>query len=261
MGHSYSGYLVSHGALHYLASIRDPLASITHLLGAAVFAWMTLLLVRRGKCGDDRGRTTRVFCLLVFGVAAVVLLLASSLFHMPPLHCPARETLRRIDHAAIFALIAATFTPAHGILYRGAGRWFPLCMIWGACLLGIVWKLAFFDQISAGQGIMIYLSLGWTGAITGFALGRRFGMRAVEPLWWGALAYTGGAIVQYLQWPVLWPGVLGAHELFHLAVLAGLGCHWHFVYQMADGSVPAFPPEPESAEAEVVADGELAVTP
>ena len=54
----------------------------------------------------------------------------------------------------------------------------------------------------------------------------------------GALAYTLGAVLEFQRWPVVIPGVVRAHELFHLAVLIGLFCHWRFVMQFASGYVP-----------------------
>jgi channel protein (hemolysin III family) len=213
--------------------IHEPVACLSHLSGAAVFAVVTWLLAARG-----RGDALRVASLVVFGAGGVALLTASGLYHIPSPASPLKEIFRRIDHAAIFVLIAATFTPGHAILYRGTLRWRPLALIWSACLLGAVWKTLYLDQISPAAGILVYLMLGWVGAVTAFALGRRYGANLVAPLMWGALAYTVGALVQYLQRPAIWPGVVGPHELFHFAVLAGIACHANFVYQFADGSLP-----------------------
>ncbi|MBI1904093.1 MAG: hemolysin III family protein [Planctomycetia bacterium] len=213
--------------------IHEPVACLSHLAGAVLFVVLTFLLTARG-----RGDALRVASLIVFGGGGVLLLTASGLFHMPSPASPLKEIFRRIDHAAIFVLIAATFTPGHAILYRGKLRWRPLAFIWSACLLGAVWKTLYLDQISPAAGILVYLMLGWVGAVTAFALGRRYGASFVAPLMWGAVAYTVGAAVQYLQRPAIWPGVVGPHELFHFAVLLGMASHARFVYQFADGSLP-----------------------
>ena len=81
----------------------------------------------------------------------------------------------------------------------------------------------------------MYLGLGWLGVISTVALARRFGVRFVLPLVWGALAYTLGAVAEFLGWPVLVPGVVGPHEVFHLAVLAGISFHWAFIRGIASG--------------------------
>jgi channel protein (hemolysin III family) len=84
----------------------------------------------------------------------------------------------------------------------------------------------------------MYLGLGWLGVISTVALARRFGARFVLPLVWGALAYTIGALVDFLGWPVLVPGVVGPHEIFHLAVLAGISFHWAFINRIAAHNRP-----------------------
>src|SRR5687767_12664077 len=80
----------------------------------------------------------------------------------------------------------------------------------------------------------MYLGLGWLGLISTVAIALRSGVRFILPLVWGALAYTGGAVVDFLDRPVLVAGVVGPHELFHLAVLAGISFHWAFIRGIAD---------------------------
>jgi hemolysin III len=66
-------------------------------------------------------------------------------------------------------------------------------------------------------------------------LWRRYGYRFVEPLVWGGVAYTVGAMLILFRWPIFIPGVVGYHELWHLAVLIGISLHWKFVFQFAAG--------------------------
>ena len=66
----------------------------------------------------------------------------------------------------------------------------------------------------------------------------RFGYDFVWPLVWGGIAYTGGGVMEFMRWPVLVPGVLGPHELFHFWVLAGVGLHWVFMFRIASGEMP-----------------------
>jgi predicted membrane channel-forming protein YqfA (hemolysin III family) len=68
------------------------------------------------------------------------------------------------------------------------------------------------------------------------AIALRCGVRFILPLVWGALAYTVGAVADFLDWPVLVAGVVGPHELFHLAVLAGISFHWAFIHGIGGGS-------------------------
>jgi len=52
---------------------------------------------------------------------------------------------------------------------------------------------------------------------------------------WGGLAYTAGAVTEFFRWPELLPGIVGPHEIFHLAVLAGIAWHWAFILGIASG--------------------------
>jgi len=94
----------------------------------------------------------------------------------------------------------------------------------------------YFANMPEGLGLMRYLGLGWLGVISTVAIARRFGLRFILPLVWGALAYTIGAVADYWRWPELVPGVVGSHEIFHLAVLAGISFHWAFIRRIAAGN-------------------------
>ena len=194
---------------------------------------LSLFLLRRGW-----GNLGRVFFLWVFAFAGVFLLSTSGVYHLLTPGSGGRAVLQRLDHCAIFVLIAGTFTPVHGILFRGWLRWLPLVLIWSAAATGITLKTIFFDDVSEWFGLTLYLGLGWIGIASGVLLYCRFGYAFVRPLLRGALAYTLGAALEFQRWPIVIPGVVHAHELFHLAVLVGLFCHWRFVMQFASGCVP-----------------------
>src|SRR5947209_1613726 len=107
--------------LHRLPGFYEPFSSASHLLGAGVFLFLGLFLLRRG-----RGDRARVTYLAVYVFTGVFLLSMSGVYHMHARGGPARQILARLDHAGVFLLIAGTFTPAHGILFRGPLRWGPL---------------------------------------------------------------------------------------------------------------------------------------
>jgi channel protein (hemolysin III family) len=146
--------------------------------------------------------------------------------------------MQRLDHGAIFVLIAGTFTPLHGLLFRGAWRWGALLGIWAAAACGVTLKAVFFEDVAEWLGLSLYLGMGWLGVISGGELWRRHGGAYVRPLLGGGVAYTAGGLLEFLRWPVLVPGVVGPHELFHLLVLLGAALHWVFVYRFACGTVP-----------------------
>ncbi len=204
--------------------IADPVSSLTHLWGAGLFALLSLRLLRR-----VRRHPVRLAVLALYCFSVVFLLTTSGLYHWFPAGSTARLVFQRLDHAAIFLLIAGTFTPPHVLLFRGAWRWLPLVVIWTAAVAGMVLKSVFFDQLSSPWGTGLYIGLGWLGLVGGMRLVALYGWSLVEPLFWGAVAYTAGALVELEKTLVVIPGILGAHELFHLAVLAGVGLHWRFI--------------------------------
>lgn len=211
-----------------IPGFSDPVSSLTHLAGAAVFAILSAFLIARGR-GAAR------ISLAVFAFSCVLLLSLSGVYHLLSPGTAGRSVLLRLDHAAIFVLIAGSFTPVHVILLRGLWHWHLLAWIWVAAIAGLVLKTVFFDATPQWLGLLLYLGLGWLGLISTVALARRFGVRFVLLLVWGALAYTIGALVDFLRWPVLVTGVVGPHEVFHLAVLTGISFHWAFIRGIAAG--------------------------
>ncbi len=213
-----------------VAGLSDPVSAVTHLAGALAFASQAGALLRRG-----RGSGARLLSLAVFAFCCVLLLSLSGAYHLLSPDTEERALLKQLDHAAIFLLIAASFTPVHTILFRAAWRWGMLTAVWGAALAGVILKTLYFDVMPEWVGLTMYLGLGWFGVVSAAALARRYGWRRLSAVLWGALAYTAGALAEFLRWPVPWPGIIGAHEVFHLAVLAGIACHWTFIARIARG--------------------------
>ena len=162
----------------------------------------------------------------------------SGVYHMAPSGGTFRKVMMRLDHAAIFVLIAGTFTPVHGILFRGRLRWLPLAFIWSIAIASLTIKVIFFDELAQGLSLLSYLGLGWCGVVSGILLARKFGATFIRPLLWGGIAYTVGAFLDTAHWLWIIPGVVHAHELFHITVLIGALLHLRFVWKIAD-SVPA----------------------
>lgn len=217
--------------IHVLAipGFREPVSCFSHLLAAPVFALLGYLLVRRGR--GDLGRTVS---LAVMAVSTVFLLSMSAVYHLlgPG---PGRYVMRQLDVASVFAVIAGTVTPIHAILFRGFNRAAPLALVWSAAAAGITLRTIFSDRLPSGVGDGIFLLLGWGGLFACILLWRRYGFAFVGPLLWGGVAYTLGVVILGLKWPTPIPGVVGPHELWHVAVLVGLGLHWKFVFQFAGG--------------------------
>lgn len=171
--------------------------------------------------------TVRIF---VFSV--VFLLIMSGVFHLLNYNTPGRDVLQRLDHAGIFILIAGTFTPIHSIVFRGFWRWGFITLIWILAITGITFKSIYFKDLAEWLGLVFYLGLGWLGILSAYHTHRLHGFLIIRPLVYGALAYTSGALIEFMKFPTLITGIIGPHELFHIAVIAGIFWHWQFVQNL-----------------------------
>lgn len=221
-------------ALIHLPWIYEPFSALSHLLGAVVFAVLGVLLLRRTP-----DRPSSQFFVATYVFSCVFLMTVSGLYHLTITGGPSNRILVRLDHDAIFLLIAGTFTPVHGLLFRGRMRWMPLAFIWFCALGGIVLKSVLFDSVAEWVGLTLYLAMGWFGTAAGVVLWRRFGFRFIRPLLFGGIAYSAGAIMEFFRWPIVLRGVIQAHEVFHLAVLVGAAFHFAFIWHIVELSAAA----------------------
>jgi channel protein (hemolysin III family) len=221
-----------------IPGFADPFSSLSHLLGAGLFAVLSIFLLRRG-----RGEPLRVISLAIFCAGTVLLLSVSGITHLIGKQGLGHSVLQRLDHAAIFILIACSFTPIHIILFRGKQRWVVVTVVWSIAVLGILLKTIYFESIPPRVGTAIYIAMGWIGVLSWLAVARKYGFDFAQPILWGGIAYTIGGLLDSLHWPILVSGVVQWHEIFHIAVLIGLGCHWAFVYSIANRPfLPVTPP-------------------
>lgn len=220
--------------IYPLPGIAEPVSSLTHFGGAVVSVIISVFLIKRGW-----GNLGRLASIVVFVGSCVFLFSMSGTYHLLEPGTTARAVFQRLDHAAIFALIAGTMTPAHAILHKGWIRIGSLAFIWGAATTGIIIKTVFFEDVPEWLSLGMYLGMGWLGFFTALHMWWRHGWSAMlpflRPVYAGAMAYTVGAILEFFRWPTLVYGVVGPHELFHIFVLVGAGSHWLFVYMIAGG--------------------------
>lgn len=162
----------------------------------------------------------------VFGATLVLLYLASTLYHALPAG-RAKTILRVVDHAAIYLLIAGTYTPFTLGALRGPWGWALLGTIWGLALLGIAAKctLGFrFPRLST----VLYLAMGWLVLIGLQPLVARVAPAGIAWLVAGGLCYTGGVVFYALDGRLRY-----SHALWHVFVMAGSVCHFVAVLRYA----------------------------
>lgn len=224
------------GVVSPVLGFCEPIASWLHAGGAIVAGLSARSLYRSAA---TPGATV---ALGVFGAAVFMLLSVSGAYHAIETDTAARALFQRLDHAFIWVLIAATFTPVHVILFRGPWRWGMLAVIWACAAAGVALKTIFFAEVGDGLGLALYLVLGWLGAVSAAKIWQHYGRRATHLLLAGGLLYSLGGAASVAEMPVVIPGYLGPHELFHVAVLAALYAHWRFMHSaLALRPAPAWP--------------------
>ena len=188
------------------------------------------LLLRRG--GGDR---TRMVFLTIYAASCVFQFSMSGLYHMMIRGTASHRLLGQLDHAAVFLLIAGIFTPIYGLLYRGWLRRLALLAVWAAATCGILFTTVFANDAGEGLRLAIYQALGWSGIAAMIDLWRRYGFAFVWPMLAGSAMISLAAWSQEVGWPTLIPGVIHAHETFHIILLIGSFHQWLFLWQLADG--------------------------
>jgi hemolysin III len=205
--------------------LRDPVSALTHL-AACVFALYATALLRRLSRGDRVKRQS----LTCFGATAVALYAASTLYHAVPLPVDSATVgvFRRLDHSAIYFLIAGTYTPVLTVLLRGRLRAVLLAVVWLLACAGVAakWLLAAPPE---WLGVGLYIGMGWLAIVPAAALVRAVGVRAMGWVVAGGVCYTAGAAFELAKWPVLVPGLVGWHEVFHICDMAGTALHAVFM--------------------------------
>jgi hemolysin III len=206
-----------------ILNFREPFSAWSHAVWLLLSVPATFVLWRRS--GGDRSKR---FSLLVFGLTLAACYLGSTLYHAVRAAQDRLEVFDRLDHVGIHLLIAGSYTPLAWNLMRGRWRWGTLAAVWGSTLAGSVLILGN-ARLSALLATCEYLALGWGAIFCYFEIARVVTHRPLRPLILGGLLYSVGAVLNLLQWPVIWPGVFGPHEIFHLWVMGGSFAHFWFM--------------------------------
>jgi len=207
-----------------LLGFQDPIDSWTHLLGALAVAILVILLFKK----EGMGRRQPI-AILIFGFSCVFLLSMSGVYHLLTRETTGRYVLRILDHAGIFLLIAGTLIAVHQVIFAGLMKWGVIIVASAIATLGITLGTIYFDALPSFMTHAIYLAFGWLGLVSIIAIWKLKKAITIKYLLYGGLAYTVGAVIDVLQYPDLFPGYFGPHQLFHIAVLLGITYHWYFL--------------------------------
>ncbi len=203
------------------------LRGVSHEIAAfaALAAWIALA----AAAASPRGRAAAN----VYGGSLFALFLVSALYHRRNWPPRARAWMRRLDHSAIFLLVAGTYTPLCLLLPPSSGL--PLlALVWGGAALGIVQSVLW---IHAPKPLVaaIYVALGWAVLPVLPTLRAVLGTPALALLGAGGAAYTLGAVIYAARRPDPFPRVFGYHEVFHALVIGAAACHLAVVARAVPG--------------------------
>ncbi len=205
--------------LTYYSSLEEKLNIITHGIGLVLSIIALVLLIVHAS---EMGTTRHIVSFTIFGASLILLYAASTFYHYFQ-HPDIRKKLNILDHAAIYVLIAGTYTPFTLITLKGTIGWTIFCITWGIALVGVFLKLFYtgrYDKIST----IAYVLMGW---IIIFAIKPLIKNLPIEGLYWllaGGVFYTVGAVLYSIQ------KLRFNHAIFHVFVLFGSFSHFMAIY-------------------------------
>jgi hemolysin III len=160
----------------------------------------------------------------VYGATLFALFAVSAVYHRPTWSPRARAWMRRLDHAAIFLLVAGTYTPL--CLLLGGGRGMALlAFVWTGAAFGIL-QAVLFVGAPKPLVVVIYVALGWAVIPVIPALRTVLGTESLLLLAAGGVVYSLGAVVYAVRRPDPYPRVFGYHEVFHAMVIVAAALHF-----------------------------------
>jgi hemolysin III len=162
----------------------------------------------------------------IYGASLATLFGVSALYHRRNWRPVARKWMRRLDHSAIFVLIAGTFTPF--CLLLGPGARLALALTWGAAALGVL-QSCFWVGAPKPLVALLAVAMGWSVLPIVPHIRAATGPSGISLLFSGGVSYCLGAAAYSFKRPDPAPAVFGYHEVFHAFVIAGALCHFAVV--------------------------------
>ncbi|MDH3354783.1 MAG: hemolysin III family protein [Chromatiales bacterium] len=189
--------------------------SISHLIGAVLaLAGLVILVAQASFQGDP----WKIISFTIYGLSLFLLYTLSTLYHS--LRGRAKQIFKKLDHIAIYLLIAGSYTPLTLVTLHGAWGWSLFGIIWGLAIIGIIVD-SLHKKGSRVIQMIIYLLMGWLILVAMYPLVEALPKNALMMLVLGGIFYTGGIVFYALD-----EKVTHAHGIWHLFVLAGSISHY-----------------------------------
>ncbi len=201
-------------------SIAEEIANtVTHCAGALLsIAGLVVLVTYSAQYGN----VWHIVSTSIFGATLILLYTTSALYHGIA-NAAAKPVLQRIDHAAIFLLIAGTYTPFTLVTLRGNWGWTLFGLVWSIAIAGVVLELTA-KKRNKRLSLSLYLGLGWLIVIAIKPMLRLVETNGLLLLLAGGVCYSAGVIFY------VWKDLRYHHAIWHLFVLAGSALHFFSVF-------------------------------
>lgn len=167
----------------------------------------------------------------VYSFGLLFLFGVSAFYHRPHWTPERRAMLKRLDHAAIFILIASTATPISLLALNSQNRFELLVIIWNCAFLGVLQSICW---IKAPRFLtaLLYIIMGWMSLIYFGPIKEALGLTHLTFLIVGGIFYSVGAVAYAFKKPKIIPHIFGYHELFHLFTIIAAAFHFAVVYHL-----------------------------
>lgn len=208
-------------------NLQHPVRTLIGIVATAMSIVGAVFLVCRAVM---EGSTWHVVSFSIYGTSLVALWAVSTIYHSLNVSRAAHRTLEQIDHAMIYFLIAGTYTPLCLVVLRGGWGWSLFGVNWALAIAGIVLKLTFRTPRPWLVAFLFgsYLLMGWLIVIAWSPLVLAISGGGIFWLLAGGLFFTLGTVVLNMK-GLQSNETFGAHEIWHLFVLAGSASHFWFM--------------------------------
>ncbi|KXG44953.1 hemolysin III family channel protein [Tepidibacillus decaturensis] len=200
--------------------MKEPVNTWTHFVSfiAAIVGLVFLVIL-------SRDNLSKLVIMTIYGISVILLYGASSLYHWIKTTPKKELVLKKLDHVAIYILIAGSYTPVFYFGLEGKWKWAMLISVWVLAIIGIILKI-WFIHLPRYVSTAFYVSLGWIALVPLFQLIGQLPTGAMVLMFVGGVAYTIGAIIYATKWLDFFPNRFGFHEIFHIFVVIGSVVHF-----------------------------------
>lgn len=200
--------------------MKEPVNTWTHFISfvAAIVGLVFLVILSKDSI-------SKLITMTIYGLSMISLYGASSIYHWVKTTPQKELLLKKIDHIAIYLLIAGSYTPVFYFGLEGAWRWSMLISVWFLAVLGMALKI-WFIHAPRYVSATFYVSLGWIALVPFLQLIKHLPLGAIILMAVGGVMYTVGAVIYATKIFDFFPKRFGFHEIFHLFIAAGSIVHF-----------------------------------